>query len=150
MCLQIYIGSEKQLPTIPWNEEAPGLSILELSDDGYLEMVKPILQSNFYYDVGSFMGCTCGLMYGEWLKDDKNYEQRVQNATDFLNYLRQHSLNNTLKVFGTYWNVFPETYPIESFVVDGTIPEEFDLQEEVIFLIHEWIRQHENHLFYLN
>lgn len=133
MCLSIYIGSEKQLPVVPWNDDNPGFCTYELSDERELEMIQPILQSNFYYDVGSFMGCTCGLLYGEWLRDDKNYEQRVQNATAFLNFLKKHSSNNSLKIFGTYWNVFPETYPTETFVVDGSIPDEFDLPEEIIF-----------------
>jgi len=78
MCLNIFVGSEKKLPIIPWNEENLGFCLDELSDEKVMEMIVPILNSNFYYDVGSFMGYSCGFSFGKWSKEtNDNHEQRI-------------------------------------------------------------------------
>lgn len=138
MCASIYIGSEKELPIIPWSSENPGFYLSKLSDENVVEMVSPILNSNYYYDVGSFMGCSCGFIFGDWSKEtNDNHEQRISNTQDFRDYLRKYLTNNTIKLFCTYWEVFPENYPVTIFAVTSPISNQFDFLEDTILLVQE-------------
>jgi hypothetical protein len=136
MCLNIFIGSEKELPVVPWNEENPGFCLDKLSDEKFIEIIAPILNSNYYYDVGSFMGCSCGFSFGKWSKEtNDNHEQRIANIQEFKEYLSKYLTDNIIKLFCTYWESFPEIYPIMTFMVSSLISDEFDFEEDVILLV---------------
>ena len=139
MCLNIYIGSAKQLPTIPWDDENPGFCIDELVDLHLIEMLTPILQSNYYYDIGSHMGCCCGFSFGENTQADPNehHEQRVKDVTDLLSYLSAHLRENTLKLFCTLFHEFPPVYPEIVLSVSEPLTDEFYFEEDVIVLVQK-------------
>ncbi len=133
MCQNIYISSKKELPEIKWNEKSPGFNIMKVTHEGELKMLEPILHSDHLYEVLSFMGCSCGLMYGHWTKDDvQDHRQRVKCVFDFIEYLIKHKENNTLQIFSTMWDKFPETYESKDFDTSKINKEEFEVDEMII------------------
>jgi len=97
-------------------------------------MLKPILNSEFIYEALSHMGCSCGLCYAEWFKEDEheNYAQHLQDVRDFANYLDTHKRENKLQLFSSMWDEFPDDYPQKEFRTSEIDKKEFYLDERVI------------------
>lgn len=132
MCQSIYISSQRELPEIPWNKKSPGFYIIKVDHAGTLEMLQPILPADFIYEALSFMGCSCGLTYGEGLE---NHEERVKNVGDFANYLDTYKQDNELLIFSTMWNEFPDEYEHKDFSTSDIHPDEFYMEEMVILTV---------------
>ena len=45
------------------------------------------------YEVGSFMGCSCGLSFGDFSRDDpsEHHEKRLANVRELQDFLRTHA-----------------------------------------------------------
>jgi len=43
--------------------------------------------------------------------------------------------DNKIKLFCTYWESLPETYPLKPFVTSAPISDEFDFEEDVVLLV---------------
>lgn len=137
MCLEIFLGSTKELPTIPWNEENPEFCVFFIPEVEQSDFIKGVLKSNYYYDFGSHMGCACGFCFGEWSEKQVSgdHQQRVKDITDLLAYLGTHLPGNTLKLFCTSWEDFPDVYPEILFSVSSPLPDEFYFEEDVVLLV---------------
>lgn len=137
MCQNIYISSDRELPEIAWDERAPGFSITKVSAHGVLQMLQPILQSNYVYEAFSHTGCSCGLSYASWSKHDQkeNHPQRVKDVRDFANYLDTHKHTNTLQIFSSMWAKFPHTYEQRVFKTTDIKQEEFYIDEMVLLKV---------------
>ena len=86
MCSQVIIGSNVPLPTIRWDDEKPSLHISEEIEENILEAAVKGMDSKYFYSVGSFLGCSCGLSFGKWSIDDPNEEHsnRVRDVEYFM------------------------------------------------------------------
>ena len=138
MCLDVYIGSNKRLPVIAWNETAPGFYIRETIKEEVLAALSPILKKNFIYNIGSYMGCSCGFSYGDWSRNNEkeNHYARVRDTFALIHYLQSNLSDNELIVFGTWWTDFPEEYPVETFSLSHVKEEEFDFIENTILVVN--------------
>lgn len=134
MCQNIYISSKRELPEIEWDENSTGFYIKKVNHPGTLEMLKPILHSEFIYEALSHMGCSCGLCYAEWSRKDEkeNHSKRVKDVRDFANYLDIHKQGNKLQIFSTGWVDFPDVYEQKEFKTSDINQNEFDIDEMVI------------------
>jgi len=68
MCLDIYIACDYPLPEVKRNDEKPSFYTWLEDSTTVISFLNPILKTTYIYKVGSFMGCSCGLMYGNGLK----------------------------------------------------------------------------------
>jgi hypothetical protein len=131
MCLDIYIACDKPLPEVKWNPENPNFYTVEEDSAAILSFLNPILKTAHVYKVGSFMGCSCGLMYGDGLK---KHTLRKQNTENFINYLQQWSSKYKLQLFCTEWTYFPDSYEKKDY--SPILPKEvFELEEDVILTV---------------
>lgn len=133
MCTKVYLASEKEIPEIKWNEESPGF-YLDRVDPKVYDDLTGILNLRFIYELGSHMGCSCGLSYGEWSLNDKEdkHDQRVKDVSDFANYLSTHMHQNRLQIFCTEWDDVQGHYDEKDFRLSGISKEEFDFEDDVV------------------
>ena len=138
MCTDIYLGTNKKIPLANFNSEEPGFYSVELNDPKTIEFVNNILNQKYYYEVGSFMGCTCGLAFGDWSKQSKNedHQKRLNDVKSFFEYLKQNR-NSDIKIFATMWEEFPEKYPTKTFDIDNFPKNEFYPTEYTILKIKQ-------------
>jgi hypothetical protein len=132
MCLEIFLGSAKELPTIPWDEENPRFYLSNLKVTQQSSIIKDVLKSNHLFKVGSHMGCACGFCIAEELEDR---QQRIKDVTDLLAFLSTHLPENTLKLFCTSWENFPDVYHEIIFSVTTPLLAEFYFEEDVVLLV---------------
>jgi hypothetical protein len=144
MCIHAYIGSSRELPLIKWDEGRPGFYVKKLIHKGTIEMLRPILNSEFLYDIGSHMGCSCGFSYGDWSKksQSENHEARVKDVKDLYDYLKENRAHNDLKLFCTWWEKFPDKYELAEFDLSSINEEEFDFEEDKILIIKKENNHH--------
>ena len=134
MCQCIYLSSEKELPEVPWNENAPGFYLMKETDEGILKMIQPLSKYKNIYSALSFMGCACGLNYSDWTKND-NHEQRKLDVKNFISFLNHHKTDNNMELFSTSWYEFPDEYEKGIFTLNEPNEEEFELQELIVFSV---------------
>lgn len=93
-----------------------------------------ILKFGFIYELGSHMGCACGLGYGEWSLMDKGekHQDRVKDVSSMANYLSANMLQNRLRLFCTEWDDVRENYDEKEFPLSNISKEEFEFDEDVI------------------
>lgn len=97
MCLAVYLGSDKKLPEIGWDEANPGLHIK--LESLQLELVKGYLRQPFIYYVGSHEGCGCGFCLEGYSKDDEDWDLRVKNYKDFASYLEINAVGPGSEIY---------------------------------------------------
>ena len=96
MCLMVYIGSDKPLPLIDWNEDKPAFYISELSK--YEKGVKSQFKFPHVYNVGSHQGCGCGFF------KEHNEEEKLAQAHD--NYLQLKTYLQKAREMGANNQIF--------------------------------------------
>jgi hypothetical protein len=139
MCFEIYIGSRKPLPLVKWKENDPGFHVSPLNHFGELNMIQPILDSAYYYLVGSHTGCGCGLSHEKDIADTirKDEELRLKDIQSFSRYLQMNRAGNDIRIFGSWWNKITEKYPSSPFDIDGMNRNDFVLAENIILHLEE-------------
>lgn len=131
MCLDIYIACDNRLPEVKWNPEEPSFYTTLEDSEPILSFLNPILKTAYVYKVGSFMGCSCGLMYGNGLE---KHHLRKQNTAQFIHYLRYWVAKYKLQLFCTEWTSFPNYYEKKDYY--PMLPKEaFELEEDVILSV---------------
>ncbi len=137
MCLEIYLGSQKKLPLINWDEKSKGFHFYEVFEKKELEVIHPILTSKYYYSAGSHMGCSCGFAYGEWSATSQGelHNSRINDTTNFASFLKSHLPNNEIKLFCTWWNDPKDHYQTKIFNLNSINPDEFEFEEDVILTV---------------
>lgn len=137
MCSILYLSSQKQLQTVKWDKEDPGFHIDSLSDEDQLNMIRPFLKGNYFYEIGSHMGCSCGLSYGKWSMhdEDENHSLRVKDVSDLKAYLLDNLNDNQLFLFNTLWEDVRTQYHTKEFDLNKISELEFEIEEDVILRI---------------
>ncbi|GAA4049148.1 hypothetical protein GCM10022409_39590 [Hymenobacter glaciei] len=137
MCVRIYLGSILPLPQIIWNKSTPGFYVNAVNDEAEAARMHELLSATHVYELGSFMGCSCGLMYNPQLKGDDadNYPSRLKDVALFKSHLKHHLPDNCLKIFATWWEYFPDKYPEETLSLSEFISTEFEIPENIIVTV---------------
>ena len=70
MCLMVYVASDEELPTMPYDEARPGLYVVR--EDAEEAPVRRHFRMRNIYLVCCHTGCGCGFQYGEYpeVEDD--------------------------------------------------------------------------------
>lgn len=76
MCLALYLGSPKALPTIAWNPKKPAFHVVKTLKTA--TAVRELLGCRHVYYVGSHEGCSCAF----------NYEHEFKSVLELRDYLR--------------------------------------------------------------
>lgn len=137
MCLNIFIGSDKELPIIKWLDESPAFYVYEVTEkDSEFKVIQEVIGTSRIYSFGSFMGCSCGLSYGDWSKEDKaeDHESRVLDVERMKDYLTFNRDNNLL-IFATWWDFDNTNVKKVDFVLNQIDQGEFEFKEETILLV---------------
>lgn len=137
MCLNVIVASKIPLSIIKDNKNYSGFYIERIIDQNTINSIHPILKSSFYYQVGSFMGCSCGLSFGKWSQasPNENHTQRKKDVMGFHNYLAEHAKNNQLKLFCTWWDHDFDSYKSIPYDPSSVSEIEFDFPENIILEI---------------
>ena len=92
MCTEIYIGTDSAVD-LTVDDSPSGLWITPLPPGPRIQ--REFMELESVYEVGSFMGCSCGLMFGEFSKNDptENHEQRKANVGELREILHRNSAN---------------------------------------------------------
>jgi len=93
MCLLVFIASDYELSTLPWEQAQPRFHVTELTERD--EAVRRKFSKPHVYYAGSHEGCGCGFQYGEYegyeeeadLPDKKNSRRRL---AEYLAVALQH------------------------------------------------------------
>jgi hypothetical protein len=100
MCDSVFIGSNKPLPLIAWNEQAPSFYVCELGEQE--QWVREHLPHPFVYQAGSHQGCGCGFTYGSTPVTDGSVERAEADARESLRqlrlYLERATQDNTIQM----------------------------------------------------
>ena len=90
MCTEIYIGTDSAID-LTVDDSPSGLWITPLPPGPRIQ--REFMELESVYEVGSFMGCSCGLMFGEFSKNDptENHEQRKANVSELREILFRNS-----------------------------------------------------------
>lgn len=134
MCIDTFLGSHNPLPVITFDEDNPTFYTQPI-DDEENSIAKKYLGSNNVYFVGSFMGCSCGLSFGNWSLDDEHMA-RIRDVNLLLNYLITYSKQNVLKLLYLDYDSIEATLPEKEFNPRNYLNvAEFDLQSNIIYLV---------------
>lgn len=133
MCIEVFIGSEKKLPIVD-NDNG---FYTWIAEENMLQMVMPVLKSKYIHQAGSFMGCACGLSYDEAMIDnpEENYSLRKKDVNDFIQYLKENTSNNSLKLFCTDFTEFKESYDEADFNLGSLAENAFDLDQLIVYTV---------------
>jgi len=90
MCTDIFIGTHSSDADLTILESESGLRICPVPADN--TQVRELMELDSIYSVGSFMGCSCGLMFGQWSKKDpdEKHQQRIDNVAHLKEVLAKH------------------------------------------------------------
>ena len=126
-------------PQITWNETAPGFHLKTITAGADSTKIRSILDADYIYELGSFMGCSCGLMYNTQLKEDdaENYPARIKDAAASRSYLKQHLSDNKLKLFATWWKSHSNSYSKDFLSLSVIDMHTFEIPEDVVLTVTE-------------
>lgn len=135
--MEIIIGSNNELPEIPPNDDDLKFYIRKLTGDNLYDIYKKALNCNFYYEPLSFMGCGCGLCYGDWSKNNPNeeHDKRVNDIKSLINYLRNNIEKNDIKIIAFNYDDLPDKFDRGKFNINNVNDNEFDWEENVIMQV---------------
>ena len=91
MCIEIYLGLKSNATDLTVADSHAGFWSRKLAPGP--RRVRALLELETVYEVGSFMGCTCGLSFGPWSEQnpEEEHDKRLENVREFANLLRQNS-----------------------------------------------------------
>lgn len=79
MCMELYIGVRGADVDLTLQNSPSGLWIKPVPPEHHS---RPLIELESVFEVGSFMGCTCGLIFGEWSRKnpDEEHDRRLENV----------------------------------------------------------------------
>ncbi len=91
VCTEIYIGTTDGAADLTREDSPSGLWIKPIPPGPRVQ--RGLMRLASVYEVGSFMGCSCGLVLDESFKDDpaERYDQRLANVRELASILREHA-----------------------------------------------------------
>ena len=133
MCLMVYIGSDKPLPLIDWNEDKRAFSVSDLSK--YEKNVAVQFQFPHVYNAGSHLGCGCGFL--KEFKEEQALAQANKNYLQLNAYLQKaHEMGAHYQVFAC-WDGDQEAKPAHREEIDlkRLIETHFEFKEKTLYEI---------------
>ena len=129
----VYIGSDKPLPLIDWNENKPSFNVSDLSK--YEKSVMAQFKFSHVYNAGSHRGCGCG-----FIKDFENKEEltRAQdNYHQLKAYLQKAQAMGANNQIFSCWDGDQEAKPEnrESIDLNRLIEANFEFKEKYLYEI---------------
>lgn len=90
MCIEIYLCARSNENDLTITDSPSGFWSRKLAP-GPLR-IRALLESEIVYEIGSFMGCSCGLNFGPWSQHEaeEQHEKRVENVIAFFDLLQRH------------------------------------------------------------
>ena len=133
MCLMVYIGSDKPLPLIDWNENKRAFNVSELTK--YEQNTAAQFKLPHTYNIGSHLGCGCGFLKD--FKDDEELALANDNYLQLSIYLkkaREMGANN--QIFSC-WDGDQEAKPEhrEELDLKRLIEADFQFKEKALYQI---------------
>lgn len=125
MCLALYIGAPKALPTVPWDPLKPAFHVIKLPKKG--ADVRRLLRCEHIYYVGSHEGCSCAF----------NYEHEFKSVLELRDYLRG-ALSIADEIEGFACRPGSEKLPVKHSIItspDGIALPEFFFQDSQRIII---------------
>ena len=119
MCLALYIGAPKALPTVPWDPLKPAFHVIKLRKKE--AEVRRVLPFEHVYYVGSHEGCSCAF----------NYEHEFKSVLELRDYLRG-ALSTADIIDGFACRPGSEKLPVKHSIItspDGIALPEFFFQD---------------------
>lgn len=136
MCLRLFIGSDRELEIVPYKEDALEFYVFKFNDPAEEEEAKENLRCLFVYEAGSFMGCGCGFICGEEMKEELDYTQRVHDVMQLKRWLLSNMPGNRLVLLASWDPYLAPGFPVKHLNVN-TITEDYcELEEDVVFCVH--------------
>ncbi|MBM3342336.1 MAG: hypothetical protein FJY56_09525 [Betaproteobacteria bacterium] len=84
MCWALYLASDKELPTVPWDEDHPSFNTQALSD--VEEPVRTQFSLPYVIYIGSHEGCGCGFKNVDY-DDPDECRKRAETVHSLAEYL---------------------------------------------------------------
>lgn len=126
----LYLASDSELPTIPWNEKLPRFNVLTLADWKWgSEVTKQFTKKNVYY-LGSYQCCGCG--FGD------SSEQGQQCLRDLRDYLCAATAQSGIVEMWSCWTGAEGAEREEKFVItpDDILDPEFRFGEQEYYVVY--------------
>ena len=133
MCLMVYIGSDKPLPLINWNENKPSFNVSDLTK--YEKSVTTQFKYPHVYNVGSHQGCGCGFFKG--FKEEEELTQVFDNYHQLKDYLQKAKAMGASNQIYSCWDGDQEAKPEhrEEINLNRLIEETFEFKEIALYEI---------------
>lgn len=131
MCTEIYIGvsTKEDLST---HDKETGFWVAKVKDKDHFSKIA--LKVENIYEIGSYMGCSCGLAFGEGLE---NENKRKQNCLKLKSFLEKNLsvITGMVTFYDSLYNgETGENFPEHTFnLKDLEHPEEFYFKDDVIY-----------------
>jgi hypothetical protein len=133
MCLMVYIGSDKPLPLIAWNENNPSFNISDLTK--YEKSVAAQFKFPHVYNAGSHQGCGCGFF--KEFKEDEELTQAHDNYHQLNAYLQKAQEMGANNQIFSCWDGDQEAKPEhrEEINLNRLIEANFEFKEKALYEI---------------
>lgn len=144
--MTFYIGTRKELPTIPFDKNNPAFHTTPLSEDE-MPIYKHISLPNILY-FGSDLGCGCGFRHallddGKWLRVEDEEEtlserESIQKNHDKLvKYIKAYKADNPLiEIYGCWDGDFKEvSESVEEISIFDLLDKDFYFKERGFYTI---------------
>lgn len=140
MCIRIYLGSDRALPEVPWNDARPGFHTRPVTEPEVLGALRRLgFSAPIIVAADSFMGCGCGFSYGSWSREnpDEDHQLRVRDVRNLYAWLAANRAGRSLVVFSADHDAPPAGAREE--VLDPEVPPpedgEFDLPVNTLLVV---------------
>ena len=133
MCLMVYIGSDKPLPLVDWNENKRAFNISELTK--YEKHVETQFKFSYVYNAGSHLGCGCGFIKES--KDEEELAQVNHNYIQLSAYLQKaRETQATIHIFSC-WDGDQDAKPEhrKEINLQRLIEADFEFKEKALYEI---------------
>ena len=138
MCLNVFIASDRKLPTIAWNPLDPAIYVRpvdELDAD-----LREVFTKRHVYFVGSHEGCGDGFRFGvepvETKQDEERERKGRRSVGELARYLEQAALKGPVEIYAR-WSLDPASrdggpQPFDPSDMQG---EAFSFQEDRLLVV---------------
>ena len=133
MCLMVYIGSDKPLPLIDWNENERAFNVSELTK--YEQNTAAQFKLSYVYNAGSHLGCGCGFL--REFKDEEELVLVKENYSKLNAYLQKAQEAGANNQIFSCWDGDQEAKPEyrEEISLNRLIEANFEFKEKALYKI---------------
>ena len=140
MCMLFFIGTNKELPKIPFNKATPALNTAAITTDQ--RPVKKHFSFPYVTYIGSDQKCGCGFQGGPVQDEDMSAAMGIQasgpeNRASLVEFIREHLADHThVEIYGCWAEDYDEekTYEAEITLQD-ILAKEFSFEERGLYSV---------------